>query len=186
MHILRQSIWLVLVALGGCVAVVANYYQPQDTGDVEQVWGACSMAPRLQITRHLAAGVDVVVSPLAKSDGIEHAALSVSLQVPDGTTVRLTSSAITVREGAGAPAITLMVDRIRKPRTIVKGQVSDYLGPGDALTGPAGYGIGVDLPHNNPAHLIITPPPLDINGQHVDIEPMEFTLKTRPHVTGFC
>jgi hypothetical protein len=54
------------------------------------------------------------------------------------------------------------------------------------LSGPAGYGIEAELPLENPAELIVTPPPLSIDSQPVEVGPAEFDLKSRPHVTGFC
>jgi len=183
---MRQSIWLALVALGGCVPVVANLYQPLGAGDIKLLRAGCSMAPRVQVTQHLPAHVDIEVIALAKTPGIAHAVITMNILVPAGTAVRLTEPTITLREGSSAPAISLRIDRIRKPRTIVNGEVSDYLEPGDLLSGPAGYGIEVELPHENPAELIITPPSLEIDGQRVDVGPTEFVLKVRPHLTGFC
>jgi hypothetical protein len=183
---MRQSIWLTLVALCGCVPVAASFYEPHGAGDIKSVSGGCSMAPRFQVTQHLPGHVDVEVSAIAITPGIAHASIAISIRVPGGTAVRLTEPTITVREGPSAPAIRLKIDRIHKPRTIVNGQVSDYLEPGDPLSGPAGYGIEVQLPHENPADLIITLPPLDIDGQHVDVGPSEFVLKSRTHLTGFC
>jgi hypothetical protein len=184
---MRQIIWLALVPLCGCVPVVANLYQPLGPGDIKpQHGGACSMAPSVQITQHLPSHVDIEVTAFAKTPGIAHAVITVHINVPAGTTVQLTEPTITLREGPSAPAIRIRIDRIRKPRTLVNGQVSDYLEPGAPLSGPVGYGIEVELPHNNPAELIFTPPPLDIDGQHVEVEPMKFVLKSRPHLTGFC
>jgi hypothetical protein len=183
---MRQLTWLALVALCGCVPVAASFYQPLGPGDIKSVSGGCSMAPRFQMTQHLPAHVDVEVSAVAKTPGIGHALITMSIRVPAGTTVRLTEPTITLREGPSAPAIRIKIDRIRKPRTIINGQVSDYLEPGDVLSGPAGYGIDVELPRENPAELIITAPSLDIDGQHVEVEPVEFVLKSRLHVTGFC
>jgi hypothetical protein len=184
---MRQIIWLALVPLCGCVPLVANLYQPLGPGDIEpQHGGACSMAPSFQITQHLPSHVDIEVTALAKTPGVAHALITMSIRVPAGTTVRLTEPEITVREGPSAPAVRIKIDRIHKPRTIVNGQVSDYLEPGDLLIGPKGYGIDVELPHDNPAQIIVTLPPLDIDSQHVEVEPMEFVLKSRLHLTGIC
>jgi hypothetical protein len=184
---MRQSTWLALVALCGCVPVAASFYEPHGAGDIKSsVSGGCSMAPRFQVMQHLPGHVDVEVSAIAITPGIAHASIAISIRVPGGTAVRLTEPTITVREGPSAPAIRLKIGRIHKPRTIVNGQVSDYLEPGDPLSGPAGYGIEVELSHENPADLIITLPPLDIDGRHVDVGPSEFVLKSRTHLTGFC
>jgi hypothetical protein len=183
---MRQSIWLALVALYGCVPVVASFYQPLGAGDIKSISGGCSMSPLLQMTQHLPAGVDIEVIAVARTPGTAHASITMSIRVPSGATARLTEPTITLQEGPSAPAIKLEIDTIHKPRTIVNGQVSNYLEPSDLLSGPAGYGISVELPHENPAELIITLPPLDIDGQRVEVGPAEFVLKTRPHLTGFC
>ncbi len=187
---MRQLLWLALVALCGCVPVVASYYQPVGPGEIKPYNAACSMTILVRMIQHLPAKVDVEVNALAKTPGIAHPSIAISIDVPSGTTVRFTESTIKVQAGSSAPAILLTMGRIRKPRMVANRGVSDYLEPGDPLGGPYGYGISVQLPaemdKQNPAELIVTLPALDINGQRVEVAPMRFILKRRAHVTGFC
>ncbi len=187
---MRKMIWLALVTLCGCVPVIASWYQPVGPGEVKIYNPGCSMTVLGRVIQHLPAHVDVEVNALARTPGIAHPSIAVSIEVPSGTTVRLADSRLTVRAGPLAPAIPIEIDRVQRPRTIVNRQVSDALEPGDLLGGPAGYGISVRMPdewaEKAPAELIITVPALDINGQRVKVEPMTFVLKKRPHVTGFC
>lgn len=183
---MRQVICLVLIVLCGCVPVVSRFYQPVGTGDIRLVSGGCSMSPLLQITQHLAANLDVEVSAIAKTSGTPRASITMSIRVPDSTTVRLTEPTITLQEAPSGPAIKLRIDSIHRPRTTTTGPTSKDFAPNDLLYGPAAYGISMDLPQDNPAELIITLPPLDIKGQHIQVAPMKFVLKTRPHMTGFC
>jgi hypothetical protein len=176
----RLLIWLVIPALCACVPLVVNYYQPRSAGDVQSIWGGCSLAPGLVLTLHLPAHVNVDVHPVAKSTGIE-SALTIAFDVPAGTVIRLAEPTVMLGEGPSTPAVTLKVDRIHKPRTLVNGQ-ADYLEPGEAMPGPARYGIAFDLPQRNSRELIVKPPPLIIDGQRVDVEAVEFVLKKHPHL----
>jgi len=183
---MRQGIWLALIVLCGCVPVVARFYQPVGSGDIKSISGGCSMAPLLQVAQHLAASVDLEVSAIARTSGSTRATITVSLRLPGNATVRLTEPTITLQEGPSAPAIKLKVDSIHRPRTTVNGQTSKDFAPNELLNGPGGYGISMDLPHDNPAELIITLPPLEINGERIQVTPMRFVLRRRPRVTGFC
>ena len=139
------------------------------------------MAPSLVSTLHLPAHVNVEVQPIAKSPGIE-AVVVIVIDVPAGTAVRLAEPTVTLRETPSEPPVTLQVDKIRKPRTVVDHQVVDYIGPADAMPGRARYGIEFDLPQPNPRELEVKPPALMIDGQRVEAEPVQFVLKRRSHL----
>jgi hypothetical protein len=144
------------------------------------------MTPGRVFTLHLPAHVELRVRAIAKTPGIESAAVTMGFDVPAGTAVTLVEPTVTVKEGPSAPPLALKIEKIGRSRTIVNGQVSYSARPDEPLSGPGGYGIDVDLPHQNPTDLTVIPPPLIINGQRVEVEPIQFILKTRLHVTAVC
>jgi hypothetical protein len=176
---------LVLLGLTACIPVMSAFYEPQTTGDVRKQ-GPCSMNIVRTLFLHLESNVDVRITAISKAPGHERALVSIGITVPAGVAVKLVEPVVTLQEGTSQPPTSVGVGRLRKPRSVVDGRIEDYMDPGKTMTGTAGYGIEVELPHSNPPELLVTVPPLSINGHRVNVEPIRFILKTRPHVTGLC
>jgi len=176
---------LALLGVSACVPVLSTFYDPQNGGDV-RVQGACSMNLTRTVLLHLESNVDVDIDAISRGPGHERAVVVIGFTVPAGTSVKLLDLVATLREGVSAPPVAMKIDRIRKPRTVVDGSVSNYLDAAETMVGPAGYGIEVALPRQNPPELSVTVPPLSINGQRVDLKPVNFILRTRPHLVGLC
>ena len=148
-------------------------------------------------TQHLADNVDVTIHPVSQSAGHPRAVVVIGIAVPPGRRVKLADPVVILREGPSAPAVVVGIERISKPRTVDEGPEL-YSMPPDAVmrgleqprgsndAGVTGYGIEIELPRQNPPHLSVTAPPLLIDGQRVDVQTVDFILKTRPHLAGMC
>ena len=149
------------------------------------------------LTLHLADNVDVTIHAVSQSAGHARAVVVIGIAVPPGRSVKLADPVVILREGPSAPAVAVSVERIAKPRTVDEGPELYSMRPDAVMRGLeqpgnsneppiTGYGIEIELPRQNPPQLSVTAPPLLIDGQRVDIQSVDFILKTRPHLAGLC
>jgi hypothetical protein len=149
------------------------------------------------LTLHLADNVDVTIHPVSQSAGHSRAVVVIGIAVPPGRRVELADPVVTLREGPSAPAVALRVERIVKPRTVNEGPDLYSMRPDAVMRGleqprgsndaaATGYGIEIELPRQNPPQLSVTAPPLLIDGHRVDVQTVDFILKTSPHLAGVC